>query len=90
MDIQTFIVLTSVAVVLIVMAIDIPTSKWMFKYRIRRRKPLWRILHDSVTQETRGIDETKAPATTYTEAVKRMQEREKTHTHRRTSRQDSS
>jgi hypothetical protein len=85
MDTLSFIALTSVAVVLIAVAIDIPTSKWMFKYSVRRKKPLWRILHDSVTQETRGIDETKTPATTYTEATKRMQERDQAKANRRTS-----
>lgn len=40
------------------------------------KKPLWKILHDAVTQETDNR-EIKPPANTYTEAFSRMQEREK-------------
>jgi hypothetical protein len=72
--------LASVAIALIVMAIDIPTTKWMLKYSVRRKKPLWRILHDAVTQEEH--DEIKPPANTYTEAFTRMQEREKARSER--------
>jgi len=70
-----FILLASAVIALIVLAQDIPTTKWMFKYSARQKKPLWCILQESVTQQI-GTHETKPPATTYTEAVKRMQDRE--------------
>lgn len=89
MDTLQFILLTGVAVVGIAWAIDIPTTKWMFKYSVRRRKPLWQILQDSVrvTQET-DTRETKPQAHTYTEAVSRMQEREKARTNTCSGRRD--
>ena len=92
MDILLFIALTSVVVVLIALAIDIPTTKWEgFHARRPRKRTLLSILEaitDTDTQEAHV--ETKPPATTYTEATKRMQEREKARLLREASESDSS
>ena len=90
MDILLFILAVGAAVVGIVWAIDIPTSKWMFRYPLpHQKKPLWQILKDNVTPET-VTREAKSQAATYTEAVKRMQDREKARVISRTNRSDSS
>lgn len=71
-----FIALTLVAVVLIAVAIDIPTTKWMFEYSPpRRKKPLWQILKDAVIQETAYTDETATQTRTDAEEITRLQRR---------------
>jgi len=76
-----FILLASAVIIGIVWAIDIPTTKW-FGFK---KPPIPSLL--SILQRINGIppigtDETKPPARTYTEAIKRMQERETTRTKR--------
>ncbi len=85
-----FILVTGVAIVLIAWAIDIPTTKWEgFKPTPKRR--LLDILEAIMTTNTEEAHvETKAPVTTYTEATKRMQEREKARLLREASESDSS
>jgi len=87
-----FILVTGVAIVLIALAIDIPTTKWEgFSARPRRRKTLLNILEAILTIDSEEAHvETKAPARTYTEAFKRMQERSQAQVHRRTSRRNPS
>lgn len=76
-----FILTAGAIVVGIVWAIDIPTTKWEFKHEpLRRKRTLLEILMQAqaIQQTGDGVDyETRPPARTYTEAVKRMQEREK-------------
>jgi hypothetical protein len=75
-----FILLASVAIVLIAWAIDIPTTKWE-GFKPTPRKRLLDILERiRIQDEEEDPDEAQPPATTYTEAVKRMQRREKART----------
>ena len=87
-----FTLVTGVSVILIALAIDIPTTKWEgFHARPRRRKTLLNILEAILTIDSEEAHvETKAPATTYSEAFKRMQDREKTRVLRETGESDSS
>jgi len=82
-----FILLASVAIALIALAIDIPTAKWEgFRARPRPKRTLLSILEQLTIQDAEeDRDETLIQAKTYTEAVKRMQDREKSRLDRLTS-----
>jgi hypothetical protein len=73
MDTLLFILLLGVAVVGIVMAIDIQTTRWE-RFKPVRKKPLWQILYESDTTVTDHEAITPA-ARTYTEALRKAQER---------------
>ena len=77
-----FILLASAVIASIAWALDIPTHKWEgFHARPRRKRTLLSILEATrATYEEEDHDEVKPPAHTYTEAVKRMQDREKART----------
>ncbi len=84
-----FITLVSVAVVSIAWACDIPTTKWE-GFKPTPKKRLLDILEQIRIQDAEEVhDEAKPPANTYTEAVKRMQDREKTRLNPPTSDRDS-
>ncbi len=87
-----FILVTGVVVALIAWAIDIPTAKWEgFHARPRRRKTLLNILEAILTIDSEEAHvETKTQVTTYTEAIKRMQNREKARLLRKAGKSDSS
>lgn len=74
MDTLQFILLTGVAVVGIAWAIDIPTTKWE-GFQKPKARTLIQIL-ESLRSDRELTHEAKPQANTYTEAVKRMQERE--------------
>jgi hypothetical protein len=92
MGILPIIILITASIVMIVWAIDIPTTKWEgFRAPPRRRKTLLNILEAILTIDSEEAHvETKAPATTYSEAFKRMQDREEARLLREASESDSS
>ncbi len=85
-----FILIAMAAIVGIVWAMDIRTSKWNGFTRKPKTPSLLTILQRingiPETQEGGATNETKPPARTYGEANTRMQEREETRTQQRTDR----
>ena len=75
MDTPLTIILILAAVALIAWAIDIPTTKWE-GFQKPKARTLIQIL-ESLKSDRGLTHEDKSQARTYTEAVKRMQEREK-------------
>lgn len=93
MDIPPFIVPLGVAIALIAVAIDIPTTQWMFKHSAKTRKmTLIQIMRrasgltpdDNETPETDDGETVSQKTSTYAAALRKAQERSQAKLRRKT------